>query len=153
MLTTSAHPLELGANNITGLTIATDGKVELDVVGTAVNHLIDKAYVDAAAGGTVAEADFTHTQAVTGSIHIPTSTGTDLVLNWGKEATILSGGVGNTVTFNEAFANAFFVGFATADTVANHDGCIHVVSPTLSNMIVRSSTGKTTGAYWIAIGY
>ena len=73
--TDTAHPLELYANAITALILATDGKVGLQVEGTAIGDLVTKAYVDTADALNATLADITATTAVTGSISIPNSTG------------------------------------------------------------------------------
>ena len=150
--TTNGFPLELGANGITGLTIATDGKVELDVEGTAVNHLVTKAYIDALTAGVTSEADFVHTQASTGSLEIPTSTGTNLVLNWGKNASVANNSQ-TVVTFDSPFSNAMFVGFVTPTTSANHDGTMEVFVQGLTSMTIHSSLDKSSAFDWLAIGY
>ena len=152
LLTTTAHPLELGANNITGLTIATDGKVELDVEGTSATHLVTKSYVDTQTAAVVTETDFNHTQAATGHLDIPTSTGTNLVLNWGVNG-VVPNNADTVVTFDKAFPNAFFGGLVTPTTRANHDGTMEVFANTLSTMTVHSSLDKSSGFFWFAIGY
>ena len=114
--TTTAHPLELGANSINGITIETDGKATLEVEGTAIGHLVTKAYVDAVApSGAVALADLVSSNVINGSVQIPNSTGSDLIFNWGVTAS----SVGTTaVVFDTAFTTAFFAAGATREIVA-----------------------------------
>lgn len=152
LLTTSAHPLELGANNLTGLTIATDAKVELDVEGTAINHLVTKAYVDAVSTSGVQTADIEATTATTGSISIPNDTGNNIIINWGSNGSVANNSV-TAVTFDTAFPTALLIGLCCSTTQANHDGTMSVISKLTTGMSVHSSLDKSSGFDWIAIGY
>lgn len=151
LLTTSAHPLELGANNITALTVDTAGKVELDVEGTAVNHLVTKSYIDGLAGGAISTTDVVATLTSDGSVTLPTDSG-DLIINWGTNGVVGDGAV-VTKTFDTPFTTAFFVGFASPSTSANHDGTLAIISTGLTSMDVQSSLDKASGFYYLAIGY
>lgn len=152
LLTTNGFPLELGANGITGLTIATDGKVELDVDGTATNHLVDKGYVDTQVGAAIDESDMVATLTSPGSIQIPNSTGSDIIINWGENGVVANNSV-TTVTFDTAFGTALLMGICCSTTQANHDGTMSVINKTLTTMDVHSSLDKSSGFDWIAIGY
>lgn len=150
--TTTAHPLEIGANSITGLTVATDGKVELDVVGTATNHLVDKNYVDTLIALQTALADTTATAATNGSISIPNSTGTEIIFNWGVTASISN--TQAAVTFDTAFPNAAFIGLATRQNgTASLESSAHINTLTTTGMNVVNSGGTSSPVGWIAIGY
>lgn len=144
--TTTGHPLELIANAITGLTIATDGKVELDIDGTAANHLIDKGYVD-----NLITTQASATQSSTGHITIPVSSGNDIIVNWGTEGALVDGG-NVVVTFEEAFPNAIYVAFVTPTTSAHFDGTMDITLKGLTTMNLHSSLDKTTTLDWCAIG-
>ena len=148
--TTSAHPLAIEANNVAALDIATDGKVTLNVEGTAVGHLVTKAYVDAAAG--IAEADIDATTATTGHISIPNNTGNALIINWG-----VTGSVGNdtstAVVFDEEFPNSFLVAFANCNRGLGGDGGVNINGGSTTGMTVHNVSDVTTAIFWLAIGY
>ncbi len=148
--TDTAHPLELYANSITGLTIATDGKVELDVVGTASNHLVDKNYVDA--GDTGALDGIVSNNVINGSVQIPNDTGNDLIINWGVTSTVSNDQL--AVTFDTAFPNSAFVGYCVRQNgTASLESAAHINSLTTSGMNVVNSGGTTSPLGWLAIGF
>ena len=145
--TTSAHTLVLGANSTAGLTIATDGKVTLGAEGTAIGHLVTKAYVDNAAGVIPATA----TMASVGHVSIPTTSG-NLIVNWGT----VSGNNSSLipVTFNQAFPTAAFVAMAArVSTTTSLDRSVNVADLSTTGMNIRNNTSTSTSVYWIAIGY
>ncbi len=148
--TTTAHPLELGANSITGLTIATDAKVELDVEGTATNHLVTKAYVDAAAStASAALADMVVNEAINGSFQIPTSTGNDLIVNWGVTAS----STGSTaVVFDVANTTATYMALACREITGGAEATANVNTITLTGMNVVNTGSASSPVHWIAIG-
>ncbi len=148
--TTTAHPLELGANSITGLTIAIDGKVELDVVGTATDHLVDKNYVDVADALSSQLSDTTGNMVTNGSIVIPNSTGSDLIINWGQTASIV--GTLN-VTFDTAFTSAGFMGLATRQGDSSQEATALVGAVSTTSMNVHNSGSGSTPVNWIALGF
>jgi hypothetical protein len=153
METDSAHPLVLGANSLDALTIGTDAKVTLAVEGTAAGHLVTKSYVDTAATTNAVQiADVTTTQATSGSISLPTATGNDLIINWG-----VTGSISNTqtaVSFDTAFPNAAFVGYATRQNgTSSLESSAHINSLTTTGMNVVNSGGTSSPVGWLAIGY
>lgn len=151
---TSAHSLILGANNLAGLTVGTDGKVTLGVEGTGATHLVTKGYVDTNSG--VGTADIVATLANTGHVSIPNSTGNNLIINWGVTAAI-NNSAATPVTFSQAFPNAAFVAFATrnrAHTGSSNAGeAVDVSSLTTSGMNINPWFGTSSPVYWMAIGY
>jgi hypothetical protein len=148
--TTSAHPLELGANSITGLTIATDGKVELDVVGTATNHLIDKGYVDTQV--TAVLTGILGLAATAGNLRIPNNSGNDIIINWGVTASLANST--EVVTFTRAFPSAFFVGFATKNQAGLGDQRpANVSGGGLTTMSVHNAGPAPATINWLAIGF
>ena len=152
LLTTTAHPLELGANSITGLTIATDGKVELDVDGTAANHLVDKDYVDTQVATATAGSDFDFNALTNGSFTVPNDTVTPWIINWGVSPSISN--TATAVTFNKAFPNAAFVGIACRQNgTSSLESAAHVNTLTTTGMNVVNSGGTSSPVGYIAIGY
>jgi len=152
LLTTSAHPLELGANSITGLTIATDGKVELDVEGTANNHLVSKLFVDTAIAGVTGSADFDFNAITNGSFSVPNDTANDWIINWGVSPSISN--TQTAVTFNTAFPNGAFVGIACRQNgTSSLESAAHINSLTTTGMNVVNSGGTSSPVGYIAIGY
>lgn len=150
--TDSAHPLELYANAITAMTVDTAGKVELDVVGTATNHLVDKNYVDLADAAASQLSDTVANTVTNGSIELPNSTGDNIIINWGVSATISNTQIG--VVFDTAFPNAAFVGHATRQNgTSSLESSAHINSLTTTGMNVVNSGGTTSPVGWIAIGY
>lgn len=150
--TTTAHPLELGANSILGMSIETDGKTTLEVEGTAIGHLVTKAYVDAATSSAVLTlANVVVNNVINGSLVLPNSTGNDLILNWGVTASVA--GIGNpvTVTFDTAFSSAFYAGCATR-VLANGEAAAHYFNPGLTTMQVVNTGSATSPVAWFAIG-
>ena len=150
--TTSAHPLDLGANSITGLTIEVDGQVQLPVEGTAINHLVTKAYVDSSSSSTaVLLANLVSNNVINGSVQIPNSTGNDLIINWGVTASI----VGSTaVTFDTAFPNSFFAGGATRDQAsAGADATANLSNTSTTGMNVINTGSASGPVHWFAIGF
>jgi hypothetical protein len=147
---TSAHPLDLIANAISGLLIGTDGKVTLGVQGTSAAHLVNKSYVDAAASSASAT---TATVASNGTISIPNSSGTNLVVKWGTQA---GSGVLTQVTFGVAFPNAIYVALAipTHNSTANSDGWFGVYNKQLTGFQINQANraSSTYSWNWIAIG-
>lgn len=150
--TTSAHPLLLMANSITGLTMGTDGKVALGVDGTGATHLVDKGYVDTQVALAATLTDIDATMAVTGHITIPNSTGNDLIINWGAMGSA-SNNADTTVTFDQAFANAFFGGVATSTETGGTDGALTIHNGGLTTMDIHNDTDKTSNGFYIALGY
>ena len=149
MGTTTSHILELLQNNLARMTLNVDGTVSLATVGTAVGHLVDKAYVDAASD--LVKADIVAVNAKPGSIRIPTSLGIDFKVNWG-ETGILNNAT-TTETFNLAFASSALVGFATrSSTDDKDDNAAHVGNLTLTTVDVTSA-GDGTSVFWIVFGF
>jgi len=149
--TTSAHVTELLANAIVALTLETGGKVQLPVEGTAANHLVTKAYVDAAAASASA---ITATLATTGTISIPNSTGTNFIIKWG----VTNGsGVLTQVTFAAAFPNAIFVALAVPlhNSTANSDGWFGVYNKLTTGFQINQANrgGSTYPWQWVALGF
>lgn len=150
--TTTAHPLELGANSINGITIETDGKATLEVEGTAIGHLMTKAYIDnAATTDSVQLSDLVSNNVINGSVQIPNSTGIDLILNWGVTAS----SVGSTaVVFDTAFPTSFFAATATREIVAvGADATANYNTPTITGMNVVNTGSASSPVAWFAIGF
>lgn len=149
--TTSAHQLALGANSLDGLTIETDGKVTLGVEGTEVGNLVTKAYVDNAATTLAVQiADVVLTESTNGSITIPSSTGNDLILNWGTTASF--SGL-QSVTFNTAFPNGFLGAVVSRVTTGDFEAPAHYGSATTTGMTLRQTGGTATPVSYFALGY
>lgn len=150
--TTTAHPLELGANSTLGMTIETDGKTTLEVEGTAIGHLVTKAYVDAAISTNVLTlANVVVNDVINGSLVLPNSTGNDLILNWGVTASIAGIGSPVTVTFDTAFSSSFFAGSATR-VLANGEAAAHYFNPGTTTMQVVNTGSASSPVAWFAIG-
>ena len=150
LLTTSLHPLILGSNSVQNLICATDGRVTLDTTGNASGQLVDKAYVDTGDGG-VTQTQFPATLAKPGHIQIPNAAGTNLIINWGETAVLNN--ATEVVTFNQAYASAVFVGFATRNSNSSSDNsAAHTGVFTLTTMEVTSA-GDGTTVFWVAIGF
>lgn len=151
--TTTAHPTIIGANSTTGLTVETDGKVTLGVVGTLAAQLVDKNYIDTQLATKIASADTTATLATTGEIVLPNSTGNDLIVKWGQSA-----GTGDrSITFGSAFPNAVFTAFAAPTNTGspNSDGwwSIDSLSTTGFTFNVANKGSYAGVVYWMVIGY
>lgn len=148
--TSSAHPLELAANSVVGLTLGTDGKATLGVQGTSNSHLVNKQYVDAAVAAALS---FTATLATTGQVSLPTNAGT-LIIKWGRTN---GSGQLTQVTFGAAFPNAIFIALALEihNGVANSDGHRGVYNLQTTGFQINQSNGSaSTNPYcWIAIGF
>jgi hypothetical protein len=155
--TTSAHNLELMANSVAGLALQTSGKVTLGTVGTALDDLVDKNYVDnliSSGGGAIVPADLVTTLATKGSITIPNSTGNDLIINWGQSSTLNN--ASEVQTYQTAFTTAYLIGFATAyrSTGMPNDKAPYVAgTPGLTTMTVSNPEGVDKQVNWLAIGY
>lgn len=150
--TSSLHALELLTNNIPRMTVAATGAVALGVVGTNGNELIDKNYVDTSAPSlAVLLASMVGVTATNGSLKIPNSTGNDLILNWGQTASIASSS--EVVTFDTAFPNAIFVGFATRNIVTQGDNAAHAGNYSLTQMTVSQTGSAASTVAWLAIGF
>ncbi len=149
--TTSAHTVDLISNNVPTMTLETDNKVTLAVVGTAGDQLVDKDYVDteaAAQGGQ-------DTATTSGQIIIPGST-ENIIIKWG----VKSGTGTRTITFADdtaAFPNAIFTVVATPQNTgsANSDGWNGVQTLATTGFVWNSANrGSYAGdVNWIAIGY
>jgi len=152
--TSSAHPLELSANDTTALTIATDGKVALAVDGTAANHLVDKGYVDTAVAAAASIADIAAVTGTTGSISIPNSTGNNLIINWGTTASINSGSGAVAVTFNREFPNAFLQAVVSRVIASNgaEEG-VNYASGSTTGMNIYATYSASSPCSYVAIGY
>ena len=149
---TNLNPLEIITNNIPRLTVAAAGKIALGVQGTDGNQLIDKAYVDASAPAlAVLLANMVGVTSTTGSLKIPNSTGNDIIINWGQTASISS--TSEVVTFNQAYANAVFIGLATRNLVTQGDNAAHAGNYTLTTMEVSQTGSAASTVAWLAIGY
>ncbi len=150
--TTTLDPLEIITNDIPRLTVAATGKIALGVPGTDGNQLIDKDYVDSSAPSlAVLLADMAGVTSTTGSLKLPNSTGNDIILNWGQTASIAS--TSEVVTFDEAFPNAIFVGFATRNIVTQGDNAAHAGNYTLTTMEVSQTGSAASTVAWLAIGF
>lgn len=154
--TTSTHATELIANALPVLTAQTTGKVTLATVGTALDDLVDKNYVDnliSGVGGAVVPADIVSVQARPGYLQIPTSLGVDLIINWGRTGALKN--ACETVTFSKAFPNGFLIGSANRnETTASNEAAAHASTGTLTTMkVCQSGKGSTVACDWIAIGY
>ncbi len=150
---TTLDPLEIITNNIARLTVAAAGTIVLGTVGVNPTELIDKAYVDGASpAASVALADVVVVNATTGSAIIPNSTGNDLIFNWGTNPLVFNNS-NTVVTFDKAFDNAFFVGFAQPTTSDNHDGTMEVFANTLTTMTIHSSLDHSSAFSWFSIGF
>ncbi len=149
--TTSAHTVDLIANNIPTLTLETDQKVTLATVGTAGTHLIDKDYVDTATGTQGGQ----ETATTTGQIIIPGTTN-DIIFKWG----VKSGTGDRTITFADdtaAFPNAIFTAVATPTSTgsANSDGWNGVENLSTTGFDWNTANrGSYSGSInWMAIGF
>jgi hypothetical protein len=147
---TTSFPVEILQNNIPRLTIGTDGKITLDIQGTATNQLIDKAYVDAAAPD-----PNTVTVATNGQIIFPNPGGDDIIVKWG----VKTGSGSRTITFADdtaAFPNAISTVLATPQNTgsANSDGWWGVESLATTGFVFNSANRGSYGGSvnWIAIG-
>ena len=149
--TTTAHPLELGANSILGMTIETDGKTTLEVEGTAIGHLVTKAYVDnAATTNSIQLSDMVSNSVINGSVQIHNSSGNDLILNWGVTASI-TGLL--SVVFDTAFVSSFFAGGATRQIASTGaDATANINNTSTTGMDVINTGSATSPVHWWAIG-
>lgn len=150
--TTSAHPVEISANSIAALTVATDGKVTLGVEGTAVGHLITKAYADGVGTASVALADMPATIATTGSLTLPNASGTDLILKWGITGSI--GATTQAVTFGTAYPNAMFgASVALVTASGSGDNNLSYGNAATTGFDIVKNNSASHPVFWIAIGY
>jgi len=150
--TTSAHPLVLGANNIDGLTVETDGQVTLGVVGDTASQLIDKNYVDTALALVPALSDITAVIGTEGSLTIPNSTGNDLILKWGKTAAI--GATSQAVTFATPFPTAIFTAYVSLNnTSSSGDNNTAYGNESTTGFTIYKGNGASHPVSWFAIGY
>jgi hypothetical protein len=147
--TTSAHPLSLIANSVEGLLIGTDGKVTLGVEGTAVGHLVTKAYVDSVVN---LASSIDGNAASSGHISIPNSSGDDIIINWGSDSGSKSALI--PIVFDEPFPNAALCAVATRNNSSSSiDRTVNVANVTTTGMDVRNNSNGSTDFYWLAIGY
>jgi len=150
--TTSAHPLVLGANSIDGLTIETDGQVTLGVVGDATGQLIDKNYVDTAVALLPALTDIVGVIGTTGSLTIPNSSGNDLIIKWGKTASI--GATTQAVSFASAFPTAIFTVYLSLNnTSSSGDNNTAYGAETTAGFNIYKGNSGSHPVSWFAIGY
>jgi hypothetical protein len=150
--TTSAHPLVLGANSTDGLTIGTDGRVSLGVVGSLAGQLINKDYVDTAVAALPGNSDFVFSATTPGSLRIPTDGANDFILNWGITAFLSE--AKETVTFDTAYPNAMLGGMATRITGnSSRQDAAHVNPLSTTQMEVLQTGGNSSQVFWFAYGY
>lgn len=150
--TTTPHVTNIQADGVVGLTALVTGQVALGTVGSGVDRLVDKDYVDTADALALSLSNITATIASTGSITIPNSTGNDLIINWGKNGSVANN-TNTVVTFDTAFTSAQFVGFAQPTTSQNHDGTMETFTQGLTTMTIHSSLDQTSAFDWLAIGF
>ncbi len=152
--TTSNHPVVLGANSTDALTLRTDGEVTLANVGTLAASLVDKNYVDTQVGNQVAASDITANQTATGSLSIPTSTGNDMILNWGITASLSKGSGATAQTFDTAYPNAVFsIVTARINSSVGAEASANVNNVSLTGFDFIPTYTAASQAYWLAIGY
>lgn len=149
--TTDATPLQILSNNIARMTVNADGKVDLAVLGTAGNQLVDRNYVDT---GDAASASITNTLTTIGGASFDDGTGV-LILKWGV---IAGAGTPTPVVFAAPFPSALFnVQLCPEDAgTANSDGWANTTARSVTGFdIIPAGRGAAyVGNWnWLAIGF